>query len=187
VILSDTVGFISDLPTTLVAAFRATLEEVITADLVLHVRDIASAETTAQRADVEQVLADLGIDEKEAARRVLEVWNKIDQLAPSQRDEHENASRRLEPRPVLVSAVTGEGVEALLATIERRIGSADEMLELTLPLTAGKLANWLHENVEIVSREALDTGDTCYRVRVDAQRKARLEARMRDVARPAAR
>ena len=180
VILSDTVGFISDLPTTLVAAFRATLEEVITADLVLHVRDIASAETAAQRADVEHVLADLGVDEKEAARRVLEVWNKIDRLGAEARDEAENAARRMEQRPVLVSAVSGEGGDALLAEIERRIGSADELIELTLPASAGKLAHWLHENAEIISRETSESGETRFKVRVDAERKARLEALMRE-------
>ena len=180
IILSDTVGFISDLPTMLVAAFRATLEEVITADLVLHVRDIASAESAAQRADVDQVLSDLGVDEKEAARRVLEVWNKIDCLPSDQRDEMENQARRLDPQPVLVSAITGEGVAALLAEIEQRISGKDEILELTLPPTAGKLAHWLHENAEVIARETDETGATRYKVRVDAERKARLEARMRE-------
>ncbi len=181
VILSDTVGFISDLPTTLVAAFRATLEEVISADLVLHVRDIASHESAAQRADVDQVLADLGVDEKEAARRVQEVWNKIDALPPRERDEVDNQARRMEPPPVLVSAVTGEGVDRLLAEIERRISGRDEIVDVTLPPSAGKLAHWLHENAEVISRELDEAGQTHYRVRVDAIRKARLEARMRDV------
>ena len=180
VILSDTVGFISDLPTTLVAAFRATLEEVITADLVLHVRDIASPESAAQRADVDQVLADLGVDEKEAARRVQEVWNKIDALPELERDEVENQARRMDPPPVLVSAVTGEGVPLLLAEIERRISGHDEIIDVMLPPSAGKLAHWLHENAEVVSREVDEAGQTHYRVRVDAIRKARLEARMRD-------
>ncbi len=181
VILSDTVGFISDLPTTLVAAFRATLEEVISADLVLHVRDIASPESAAQRADVDQVLADLGVDEKEAARRVQEVWNKIDVLPLRERDEVENQARRMVPAPVLVSAVTGEGVDNLLAEIERRISGHDEIVDVSLPPSAGKLAHWLHENAEVISRELDDAGHTHYRVRVDAIRKARLEARMREV------
>ncbi len=179
VILSDTVGFISDLPTTLVAAFRATLEEVITADLVLHVRDIASSESAAQRADVDKVLTDLGVGEKEAARRVLEVWNKIDAVDAAQRDELENAAARIEPHPVLVSAFSGEGVDALLSEIDRRLGKADEIVELTLPASAGKLAHWLHENTEIVSREPSQTGETLYRVRVDATRKARLESQLK--------
>ena len=179
VILSDTVGFISDLPTTLVAAFRATLEEVITADLVLHVRDIASAESNAQRADVEHVLSDLGIDEKEAARRVQEVWNKIDALDPQARDEIENAARRLEPAPALVSAVSGEGIDNLLAIIEQRLGGADEIVELTVGAQSGKLMNWLHENTEVLAREALESGETRYRIRVDAMRKGRLDAQLK--------
>jgi len=179
VILSDTVGFVSDLPTTLVAAFRATLEEVISADLVLHVRDISSAETMAQRADVQQVLADLGIDEKEAERRVLEVWNKIDRVDAEARDELENHARRVSPRPVMVSAISGEGIDALLDVIEQRVSGRDEIMELTLAPTAGGLANWLHENAEVISREMDEAGATHYRVRIDAQRKARLEARLR--------
>lgn len=181
VILSDTVGFISDLPTMLVAAFRATLEEVISADLVLHVRDIASSESAAQRADVDHVLADLGVDEKEAARRVQEVWNKIDVLPPRERDEVENQARRMTPPPILVSAVSGEGVAGLLAEIERRISGHDEVVDVTLPPSAGKLAHWLHENAEVISRQIDEAGHTHYRVRVDAIRKARLDARMRDV------
>ena len=180
VILSDTVGFISDLPTTLVAAFRATLEEVISADLVLHVRDIASPESAAQRADVDQVLGDLGVDEKEAERRVQEVWNKIDRLTPSERDEVENQARRMDPHPVLVSAVSGEGIDALLAEIERRVSGNDEVIDLTLPSSAGKLTHWLYENAEVLSRDMDEAGQTHFRVRVDAVRKARLEARMRE-------
>ena len=172
---------ISDLPTMLVAAFRATLEEVISADLVLHVRDIASSESAAQRADVDHVLADLGVDEKEAARRVQEVWNKIDVLPPRERDEVENQARRMTPPPILVSAVSGEGVADLLGEIERRISGHDEVVEVTLPPSAGKLAHWLHENAEVISREIDDAGQTHYRVRVDAIRKARLDARMREV------
>ncbi|MGE3711024.1 MAG: GTPase HflX, partial [Hyphomicrobiaceae bacterium] len=103
VILSDTVGFISDLPTTLVAAFRATLEEVVTADLIVHVRDISHAETAAQRADVHAVLKDLGITPETAGGRVLEVWNKVVRLDAEKRQEIENMARRIEPPPILVS------------------------------------------------------------------------------------
>ncbi len=127
-VLSDTVGFISDLPTQLVAAFRATLEEVVEADLVLHVRDISHPETEAQRHDVEAVLADLGIAADTADTPVLEVWNKADRLGVSQREEAERAISRSERRPVLVSAATGEGVEALLAAVDARLGVRDEVL-----------------------------------------------------------
>jgi GTP-binding protein HflX len=179
VILSDTVGFISDLPTMLVAAFRATLEEVVSADLILHVRDISHAESNAQRADVENVLSDLGIDAAAAPARVLEVWNKIDQLEPAQREEIANAAQRQASEPVLISASTGEGLAALLAAVENRLGHADEVVELTVAPTNGKLVHWLHENAEVLAREVCEDGATRYRVRVDATRKARLEARMR--------
>jgi GTP-binding protein HflX len=179
VILSDTVGFISDLPTMLVAAFRATLEEVVSADLILHVRDISHAESNAQRADVERVLTELGIDQAAARARALEVWNKIDRLDPAQREEAENAARRQAPAPVLISAATGEGVPDLMATIENRLGRSDEIVELTVPPSNGKLAHWLHENAEVLAREVREDGTTRYKVRVDATRKARLEARVR--------
>ncbi|MGE0629623.1 MAG: GTPase HflX [Hyphomicrobiaceae bacterium] len=182
VILSDTVGFISDLPTTLVAAFRATLEEVVTADLIVHVRDISHAETAAQRADVHAVLKDLGITPETAGGRVLEVWNKVDRLDAEKRQEIENMARRIEPPPILVSAVTGEGIAGLLSEFERRLGVADEVMDVTLPPGSGKLAHWLHENAEVLSRQMDDDGATHFRIRIDHSRKARLEARMRGAA-----
>ena len=181
VILSDTVGFISDLPTMLVAAFRATLEEVVSANLVMHVRDISSPETAAQRADVEGVLTGLGIEPETAGKRVLEVWNKVDRLDTDNREQVTHGARRIDPEPVLVSAVTGEGVDALLATIEARLGETDEIMDVTLPPSAGKLAHWLHENVEVLAREMAENGETRYRVRVDSARKARLEAQLRQI------
>ena len=182
IILSDTVGFISDLPTTLVAAFRATLEEVISADIILHVRDISHAESAAQRADVVTVLADLGISAETGRQPPLEVWNKIDRVPDDVAEELANGAHRSEPRPVLVSAVTGAGIEALLAAIEARLGEAHEVLEVTLPPTAGRLAHWLHQNAEVLSRQMSDSGETHYRVRVDASGKARLEAQLKRIA-----
>ncbi len=176
VILSDTVGFISDLPTMLVAAFRATLEEVIGADIILHVRDISHAENAAQRDDVEAVLADLGIDERRG--HVIEVWNKIDRLSGSRREEAENAAQRQDVQPVLVSARTGEGLERLLAEIEARLGERDEVIELTLPPSAGRLAHWLYENAEVLGREPARAGSTRYRVRIDHARNARLKTQL---------
>ena len=175
-ILSDTVGFISDLPTMLVAAFRATLEEVISAHLILHVRDISHAETEAQRADVVAVLGELGIDAEDAQAPIMEVWNKVDRLSPEARELVEHAARRAERGPVLVSAVTGFGVDVLLSAIEERLGGADAIVELTLPPTAGKLAHWIHENAEVLAREVREGGEVRFRVRVDAAAKARLEA-----------
>ncbi len=173
VILSDTVGFISDLPTQLVAAFRATLEEVVEADLILHVRDIAHAETEAQAADVAGVLGDLGIDIEKADGHILEVWNKVDLLSPVTREEAEAAARFRTPKPVLMSAATGEGVDRLLASIDARLGSADEVLTLSLPAHEGRLFAWLHENAHVIAQET--NGDTIVtRVRIASEKKLRL-------------
>jgi GTP-binding protein HflX len=134
--LSDTVGFISDLPTQLVAAFRATLEEVLSAEVIVHVRDIASPATDAQAADVEAVLAELGIDEGEQERRVVELWNKADRLdAPARADAEARLPRE---RAVLGSARTGEGEEALLALIARRLGRFRTRLRLEVPVADGE-------------------------------------------------
>ncbi|HXF53146.1 MAG TPA: GTPase HflX [Hyphomicrobiaceae bacterium] len=176
-ILSDTVGFISDLPTTLVAAFRATLEEVVAADLILHVRDITHEESAAQCADVEAVLADLGIEEGRRDR-LIEVWNKTDRLTHARREEVENAARRRQPSPVLVSARTGEGLDRLLAEIEHRLGERDEVVELTLPPWAGRITHWLHENAEVLDRKLARSGATRLRVRIDRAKRARLNAQL---------
>ena len=178
IILSDTVGFISDLPTMLIAAFRATLEEVIEADLVLHVRDISHAETEAQRRDVEAVLRDLGIDTLPAESHILEVWNKVDLLSPVTREEAAAAAHWQEGRPVLVSAKTGEGIEGLLAAIETRLGAEDEVVAIVVPAEEGRLRNWLHENAEIIERAEDENGATRYRVRIDRMKRARLASQL---------
>jgi GTP-binding protein HflX len=178
VILSDTVGFISDLPTMLVAAFRATLEEVIEADLVLHVRDIAHPETEAQARDVETVLADLGIDMVAAHGHILEVWNKVDLLSPVTREEAGAAARWLERRPVLASAATGEGIAALLDAIDVRLGAADEIMTVVVPTREGRLMHWLHEHAEVIERTTGDGGDVTYRIRVASEKKPRLLAQL---------
>ena len=153
IILSDTVGFISDLPTTLVAAFRATLEEVIEAEIVLHVRDIAHEESDAQAEDVEGVLADLGIDE-ERRSHIIEVWNKADLVAPDRLEVlKELAGRQSE---VIVSAVTGEGLEDLLGLIERRLAEALDVVEITLKASEGENLAWIYEHGEVLSRHETD-------------------------------
>ena len=125
VILSDTVGFISDLPTMLVAAFRATLEEVIEADVILHVRDMSHADSDAQLHDVEKVLGELGIEATD--RRLIEVWNKIDLLDAEGRARLINLVERqpAENRPVAVSALSGEGLERLIAAIDAAVWKPD--------------------------------------------------------------
>jgi len=179
VILSDTVGFISDLPTTLVAAFRATLEEVVEADLVLHVRDIAHAESEAQRRDVETVLAELGLDAGAADAAILEVWNKADRLTGAQRSEAERTIARSERPPVLISALTGEGVEALLAAVDARLGTADELLTLAVPPREGRLLAWLYDNAEVLGRETEESGVVRLRFRIDPAIRGKLEGHLK--------
>ena len=179
IILSDTVGFISDLPTTLVAAFRATLEEVVEADLILHVRDISHSETEAQRRDVETVLAGLGISPPEGDERVIEVWNKADRLSASERVEIEHARSRLDHQTVLVSAVSGEGLEPLLQRIDMQLGTKDEILSLEIPAHSGRLLSWLHANAEVLGEEVADTGAVTARVRIGSANRGKLEGQLK--------
>ena len=179
IILSDTVGFISDLPTMLVAAFRATLEEVIEADLILHVRDISHAETEAQAADVLQVLADLGVATEGPSAHILDVWNKIDRLDAHAREETEHAARRNASPPALVSAVTGEGVPALLAAIDARLSVADVLVDVVVRPEEGRLLAWLYQNAEIVRRESDDEGASHLTIRVPADKRHRLDQQLK--------
>jgi GTP-binding protein HflX len=168
VILSDTVGFISDLPTTLIAAFRATLEEVIEADVILHVRDIAHPDTQAQAQDVAHVLGELGVN-PEDDKRVIELWNKIDALAPEARLSSFNAAERIarERRPVLVSALTGEGLDQVAAAIEERLAHKRETLTVTVPASDGAGLAWLHRNADVLEKTANDDGSTAVTVRAE--------------------
>lgn len=178
VILSDTVGFISDLPTMLVAAFRATLEEVTQADVILHVRDIAHDDTEAQMQDVEDVLKALGIDEARR-NRVIEVWNKVDALDPEARRRVENAAARTAPdhHPVLVSALTGEGVDRLLAAIEDRLAESHIAMELVLEGSDGAGLSWLHRNTEVIGKSLRDDGKVAIVVRADPAKAPQVRAR----------
>ncbi|MBE0703195.1 MAG: GTPase HflX, partial [Afipia sp.] len=151
--ISDTVGFISDLPTMLVAAFRATLEEVIEADVILHVRDISHEDAEAQERDVDQVLRQLNID-TDSGHRLIEVWNKIDRFSPEERENLVRiAARRPPERPCfLVSAETGEGVEALLEAIEERLAATRITLDLRVDATDGAGISWIHRNSEVLDK-----------------------------------
>ena len=168
--LSDTVGFISNLPTQLVAAFRATLEEVLEADVILHVRDIAHEDAEAQQRDVDTVLRQLGIDPD--AGRILEVWNKIDRFDAEERENLKNiAARRSPERPcLLVSAETGEGVDALLAAIEDRLATTRMTLDLSIDASDGAGISWLHRNSEVLAKELHD-GRFDMTVRVDETKR----------------
>ncbi|MBZ9885648.1 GTPase HflX [Mesorhizobium sp. CA10] len=172
VILSDTVGFISDLPTHLVAAFRATLEEVVEADLVLHLRDISDPDTAAQAEDVERILGDLGVDAADA-NRVIEVWNKVDLLDEGNRERLLAESASGKAPPIAISAVTGEGIDALKALIETRVSGELEKMTVTLsPAQLGQV-DWLYRNGDVVSRT--DNEDGSITLSLTATHSARQE------------
>ncbi|MFT4097406.1 MAG: GTPase HflX [Rhodoblastus sp.] len=181
IILSDTVGFISDLPTMLVSAFRATLEEVIEADVILHVRDVSHEDTEAQSADVERILSDLGIEAQDH-RRLIEVWNKADLLSPERRAGLLQAtmSRPPEARPVLVSAMTGEGIETLLAAIESRMASERKLLRVKVRSDDGAGLAWLYENGEVLARKPGRNGALAIDIRVGPERVERVLRRFPD-------
>jgi GTP-binding protein HflX len=171
--LSDTVGFISNLPTQLVAAFRATLEEVLEADIILHVRDISHEDAEAQERDVDAVLRQLGINpDADSGQRIIEVWNKIDCFDPEERENLKNiAARRPPERPCfLVSAVSGEGIDALLAAIEDRLAATRTTLDLSIDAADGAGISWLHRNAEILNKE-LHEGRFDMTVRVDETKR----------------
>ena len=169
-ILSDTVGFISELPTQLVEAFRATLEEVAEADIILHVRDAAHPDTEAQRTDVLQVLETMARDgtlDEDFAKRTIEVMNKADLLGGVNDVE-------LRPGAVAVSALTGEGFPALLAALDARIAAGMELAEYVIPHSDGARLAWLYEHGEMTSREDGETG-TDVKVRLLPADRARFE------------
>jgi GTP-binding protein HflX len=178
IILSDTVGFISDLPTTLVAAFRATLEEVVGADLIAHVRDIAHPDTAAQARDVEGVLHDLGIDPRDADSPLIEVWNKIDLLDADTREELRNDAARLDHPAILVSAVSGEGLPELFATIDARLGKGDAIVDVTIEPGQGRLMSWIHANAQILEQASDDDGRIACRVRIAAEKRGQLDRQL---------
>jgi len=160
-ILSDTVGFISGLPTQLVAAFRATLEEVTGADLICHVRDMANSSHAAQKKQVLEVLADLGVvakDNGESNIPILEVWNKCDLLVPEMVAELREAAGAKEA--VILSAATGEGVAALEERIAGLLSGAAQEVSFILPLSDGRRMAWLHAHGEVLAEEDADDGAT---------------------------
>ncbi|GEP00957.1 GTPase HflX [Methylobacterium haplocladii] len=172
VILSDTVGFISDLPTSLIAAFRATLEDVIEADILLHVRDVSHGDTEAQREDVDTVLRELGIEAN--ADRIIEVWNKADLLHEGERTRLANLGNQSGgAAPVLVSALTGEGLDALSARIEARIATARSTFAVKLGPEEGAALNWLYENAEVLDRKSEEGGTMHLAIRIAPEKEPR--------------
>jgi GTP-binding protein HflX len=170
-ILSDTVGFISDLPTLLVSAFRATLEEVLAADVILHVRDISHIDSDAQAEDVETILADLGVERVD--EKLIEVWNKVDQLDETARGDL--LSGRGEAIPV--SALNGEGIDALLEAIESRLARGRQTLDLALDGTDGRSLHWLYEHAEVMHRRDDPDGRVYMTVRAAPEAMARIMRR----------
>jgi GTP-binding protein HflX len=169
IILSDTVGFISDLPTELVEAFRATLEEVAEADILLHVRDVAHPDTRAQAADVRGVLNRMAKDgtlDESWQDRTLEVLNKADLLG--------GVGHVVQAEGMAVSALTGEGLERLLAEIDERLATQMEMLEVRIPVTDGAKLAWAYRHGEVLHRQDDET-HVQLRLRLSATDKARFE------------
>jgi len=172
VILSDTVGFVSDLPTHLVAAFRATLEEVIEAELIIHVRDIADEDANAQAEDVYSILSQLGVG-KNGHERVVEVWNKID-LLDAEALEAIRATRTGSDAPLMISAQSGEGTAPLLALIEEKISGSENVIEFDLPLSAMGNLNWIYENTHVIERQDQPDGSVRLKVRTTENLRALL-------------
>lgn len=168
IVVSDTVGFVADLPTDLVAAFRATLEEVMQADIILHVRDVSHEDHAAQAKDVLKVLVDMGIDFKSTP--IVEVWNKID-LLPRDEDGHILALENVHPagtvaKTVTTSAHTGEGMDEVLNAIETLLAKESRTFDVHVPHERGEDVGWLYSHGEVIAQEAPNDSETVYTVRV---------------------
>ncbi|MGI9418686.1 MAG: GTPase HflX [Geminicoccaceae bacterium] len=175
-ILSDTVGFVADLPTDLVAAFRATLEEVRTADLVIHVRDIAHPESEAQRDDVLSVLHDLGMDHLVDEGRLFEFWNKQDLLSDEEVERMTAAAGRRDD-VIFGSAVSGDGLDAALTSVDQRLAQTSTVVELTLDLADGAGLAWLYRHGRVLDRRD-DDGKALITAAFEPAERALLERRV---------
>ncbi|MEP3475936.1 MAG: GTPase HflX [Hyphomicrobiales bacterium] len=192
VIMSDTVGFVSNLPTQLVAAFRATLEEVLEANIILHVQDASNPSRDQQRVDVIKILKELGIKEEEDSAPIFDVWNKIDQI-PQMNEETDkephteigqdfiqdapssSVSKYDDTTPFLISAKTGEGIDQLLEALDKQLEEHEISLELKLKATEGMIVNWLYENGQVTQGETNNSGETEYSVTLPKRLAGRLE------------
>ena len=180
VILSDTVGFISDLPTELVAAFRATLEEVAEADVLVHVRDIADSETEAMKTDVEAILETV-LESRATPAPVIEAWNKTDRLTGEDLAGMQARAATSLARDGLVavpvSALTGDGVSELLAAVEAELSGNARAVELVLAASDGAARAWLYGRGAVAGEEALDDGRLRLSARLSPEDEARFRAR----------
>ena len=177
-ILSDTVGFISDLPTQLVAAFRATLEEVTAADVICHVRDIASEAAGAQKTEVLAILEELGVIEGEGGPSripIIEVWNKWDLVTEERRAELEPLAAGSDDIAI-VSALTGDGVSALLARLGTRLTESAQVIQVTVPASDGRRLAWLHAHGEVIEEADDGAGQRRLSVRLNAKELGQFES-----------
>lgn len=173
VILSDTVGFISDLPHELVMAFRATLEEVLTADIILHIRDVSNPDSQAQCADVLDVLSHLGLKEIKNADNYIEVFNKADLLPPEDLSRWQ-AKTQNSSNMVLTSAISGKGCNRLLELIRQKLTLGQKRCRITLPAADGQLQAWLHQNSDVQKLENSEQSNI-YTVCISPENLARFE------------
>lgn len=175
-ILSDTVGFISDLPTQLVAAFRATLEEVTAAEVICHVRDMANEAAGAQKTEVLSILEDLGVIEEGGVSRVpiVEIWNKWDAVAGEQKDELEALAGN-DKTVAVVSALTGEGVDGLLDRLGSILTKSATTMDVILPAGDGRRIAWLHAHGEVIEECEEEGGDRRLTVRLNAKERGQFE------------
>jgi GTPase len=169
-----------------VAAFRATLEEVVEADVILHVRDVSHEDAEAQLHDVEKILRELGIDPHENAahkRSLIEVWNKIDRLDAPERTRLQNIAERRPPsaQPVLVSAITGEGIDALTVAIEARLAENRVLIELELDPADGAGISWLHRHTEVIAKTFDAQGRAAMTVRVAPDKAEAVRAKFTQI------
>lgn len=178
VILSDTVGFISDLPTELIAAFRATLEEVVEADILLHVRDISHPDTDHQREDVLSVLGNLR-ETEDLQSSIIEVWNKIDQLPPDAQEALGEPLAQEKLQRVTVSALTGEGIDALIRQLDMQLRERlFSTASFTVPVTDGQAIAWLYSHGKVVHcNESADGQELTFEIRMPEKDRARFEKR----------
>ncbi len=171
VILSDTVGFISDLPHELIMSFRATLEEVLSADLVVHIRDIASESSKEQRNDVLNVLENLGFNDFENSPNYLEVFNKVDLLDNSKKNDLLNTTKH---DIAIVSATTGEGCDKLLQIIDDKLSKEFEVMELDVDIADGKKMAWIYNNTTVIDKKLFDDF-VKFKIKLNQADKGRLE------------
>lgn len=174
VMLSDTVGFISDLPTHLVAAFRATLEEVVEADLILHVRDMSDTENHAHAQDVLNILSSLGVNTDDPDH-IIEVWNKVDLLDDVSLAALQDSARTSLTPVVAVSALTGKGVDKLLAIIEKRISGEMIKRQIVLKPDEYGLLDWLYKNGEVIKKTSKDDGSVIVLANLTGQANERFD------------